>query len=411
MQDEKRQILEMVGEGKISQEDALRLLEALEDDGQPDTVGQAFQSTMEELRGEANEGGAGPYKGPVTPPAQEGIWGGMGEAAREVGQVLSQTAAATVDAISEGVQWAKGAVQKIPGVSVWWGEDQPGAAPQEEPQPYQYQEAPAPVDKLDIEWVNGPVEILPWEGDHINVTEYAKPDLDEGQRLEFVITENGTMRIRWTNDKKFWKGLLLSKYLLVQVPAGLCLEKARVTNISGSVHMEGLLGEDIQLSTTSGRVEAVGVRGEKLKATSVSGSIRAENMQLEELRLSTTSGRIEAPGFGAESAKFQSVSGGVEAYGNSGSIEAKTVSGAIRLATEHPPESVRLETVSGSIRLTLPPDAGFTAKYDSMSGSFSTPYPVSGDLHGKSGKVTYASGGTKVHLNTLSGKMEIRPRE
>ena len=140
MQDEKRKILEMVGEGKISQEDALRLLDALGEDG-ADPVGEVFQSTMEDLRGGQESGG---QQEPGAAPAQEGIWEEMGEAAREVGQVLSQTAAATVDVISEGVQWAKGAVQKIPGMSVWWGDGQP----EDGRQPYPCQRAGVPAQRL-----------------------------------------------------------------------------------------------------------------------------------------------------------------------------------------------------------------------------------------------------------------------
>ena len=403
MQDEKRKILEMVGEGKISQEDALRLLDALGEDG-ADPVGEAFQSTMGDLRGGQESGG---QQEPGAAPAQEGIWEEMGEAAREVGQVLSQTAAATVDAISEGVQWAKGAVQKIPGMSVWWGDGQP----EDGRQPYPCQEGQAPVDKLDIEWVNGPVEVLPWEGNYVNVTEYSAPDLEEGQRLEMTVTDGGTMRIRWTRDKRFWKGLLLSKQLLVQVPAGMGLEKLKVSNVSGSVRLDGLRGEDFNISTTSGRIWVAGLQGEGVKATSVSGDIHAESVQAESLRLGTTSGRIEALGFGAEDARMNSVSGGVDAYGNGESIEVKTVSGSAALQTERLPERVRMETVSGRIRLVLPPEAGFSAKYETMSGSFATAYPVSGDLSGKSGKVVHGSGDMEVHLHTLSGKIEICPAE
>lgn len=405
MQDEKRKILEMVGEGKISQEDALRLLDALGEDG-ADPVGEAFQSTMEDLRGGQQSGGQ-PYQEPIAGPPQEGIWEEMGEAAREVGQVLSQTAAATVDAISEGVQWAKGAVQKIPGMSVWWGDGQP----EDGCQPYPCQEGQAPVDKLDIEWVSGPVEVLPWDGNYVNVTEYSAPDLEEGQRLEMTVTDGGTMRIRWTRDKKFWKGLLLSKQLLVQVPAGMGFEKLKVSNVSGDVRLEGLRGEDFTISTTSGRIWVAGLQGEDVKVTSVSGDIHVESVQAEMLRLGTTSGRIEAPGFGAEDARLNSVSGSVNAYGNGESIEVKTVSGSATLQTEYPPEQVRIETVSGRIRLALPPEAGFTAKYETMSGSFATAYPVSGDLSGKSGKAVHGSGDMEIYLHTLSGKMEICPAE
>ncbi len=385
MNDEKRQILEMVGEGKISQEEALRLLEALGDEPEAPPAPE-------------------PPIEPEVLPRQDDIWGEVEEAAREVGQVISQTAAVAMDAVSEGL---KGAVQKIPGVSPWW-DSAPGA---EEPMPYTCQDGPLPVDKLDVEWVNGPVEIEPWEGNYVNVTEYSQRALDEGQRLELIVTDGGTMRIRWTRDKGFWKGLRLSKFLLIQVPAGLSLEKVKVSNVSGGIKAQGLAGGKWDLNTTSGRIEAAGIRAEKLKLVSVSGAVHAENIQAEDLRLSTTSGRIEALGFGAGNAKINSVSGTVEAYGNGESLKIKTVSGAIELQTQQPPASVRLETMSGRITLALPPDSGFTAEYESMSGAFTTGFPVSGDLGNKSGKAICGDGQIDISMNTLSGKMEIRPEE
>ena len=406
MNEEKRQILEMVGEGKISQEDALRLLEALEDD----PVDRAFDEAMSQLR--EDQGKAGPEPPPPEPPIeptvrprQEGIWSEVEDAAREVGQVLSQTAAVAMDAVSEGMQWAKGAVQKIPGVSPWWegGTDAPEG--------YSQPQEPVEVEKIEIQWVNGPVEIVPWEGNYVNVTEYAQRPLQEGQQLEMAVTEGGTMRIRWTRDKGFFKGLGLSKYLLVQVPAGMELEKVKAANVSGSLQAQGLRAEKWDLSTTSGRVEAAGIRAEKLKLASVSGVVHAENVQCEELRLNTTSGRIEAPGFGSEHAKMTSVSGAVEAYGNGERLEAKTVSGSILLQTEQPPESVRLETMSGRISLVLPPNDGFTAQYESMSGAFASGFPVTGTLGEKTGKAVYGDGEMEISLNTMSGKMEIRPQE
>ena len=44
-----------------------------------------------------------------------------------------------------------------------------------------------------------------------------------------------------------------------------------------------------------------------------------------------------------------------------------------------------------------------------MSGSFSSGFPVGGILGGKSGQAVYGQGEMKIHLHTLSGKMEIQP--
>lgn len=405
MQDEKRKILEMVGEGKISQEDALRLLDALEED----PVDRAFEEAMSQLREENAPRQEAPQPGEpeVLPPKPEGdIWGGVEEAAREVGQVLSQTASVTMDVLSEGVQWAKGAVQKIPGVNVWWG-SQKGAGQGEDPQPYNYREDAPKVEKVEIEWVNGPVEVVPWDGDWINVTEYSQLPLEPDQQLGMTVTEGGALRIRWTRGGKFLSGFRLSKYLLVQVPAGLGLEKLKVDNISGSVRVAEISCEDAALGATSGQVAAQDLRCGRLKISSVSGKVHGENLQAGMLEMGSTSGKVEAMGFGCQRAKLQTVSGRIQAYGNGEKITVKSVSGRVELETQLPPGEVRLETISGRVRLALPEGCGFTAEYESVSGTFSSQFPVNGELGGKSGQAVYGDGGSRVCLHTMSGKMEI----
>lgn len=423
MDNEKRKILEMVSEGKITQEEALRLLNALEGDA----VDQAFGQAMAQLRdGQDPQGdppppqdapAQGPQPGPAyagyePPPSGQGsgIWNEMGEAAREVGQVLSETASITANAIAEGVHWAKGAVQKIPGVTLWWGEEEGEAPEGEQPLPYNYQDRPPKVGKLEIQWVRGPVEIVPWDGDWVNVTEYSKQPLSPDQQLELTVTDGGSMRIRWTRDRKFLSGFRLSKYLLVQVPAALAregLEKCKVENVSGSVRMAEVSGEDVSLGTTSGRIEARGMRCGKLKLASVSGCVQAEDIQAGQLEAGTTSGQIEAMGFGCGRVRLNTVSGHIRAYGNGEEIKAKSVSGRVSLRTQLPPEKVKLESLSGHVSLDLPENSGFTASFETMSGSFSSQFPVGGDLGGKSGKAVYGDGGIGISLHTLSGRIEI----
>ena len=71
-------------------------------------------------------------------------------------------------------------------------------------------------------------------------------------------------------------------------------------------------------------------------------------------------------------------------------------------------DRAELKTTSGKISLRLPENQGFTAKYSSMSGNFTTDFPVRGDVGGRKGKAIFASGDAEYTLNTMSGSMEIR---
>ena len=45
------------------------------------------------------------------------------------------------------------------------------------------------LEEIDISWVSGPVELRPYDGSTVRVTEYSKYPLEEGQRLWMRIAE------------------------------------------------------------------------------------------------------------------------------------------------------------------------------------------------------------------------------
>lgn len=438
MSEEKRRVLEMLETGKITQEDALRLLEALgeKEGGTADTGTAPAGTEPGQDAGEqpASKESAEARPSQEPPPAatqmedsfsraMEEVRGDVEDAVREAGKALQ-------DAAEEAVSVMSDVAKAVPNLTLW--PETPMGEPLEEPAippvpdtavengasipytaegvPYTYPGASAQISAIDIEWVSGPVELRPWDGDRINVTEYAKRPLNEGQRLDMSVQADGVLRIRWTREKAFWKNMfMVNKHLVVEVPKGLAqkLEKLNIKTVSGSVGILGISGEDFSLTSTSGAVSACDGAAEKLKLNSVSGSVKVERFSAEKLDLNTTSGRLSAEGFEAEKAKLNTVSGAVRAYGSAESLDINSVSGSLELLLGACPEDAKLKTVSGRITVGVPENQGFTAKYNSVSGGFRTDFPVTGNLGNKSGKAVYGSGETQFSLNTMSGGMEI----
>lgn len=465
MSDEKRRVLEMLEAGKISQEDALRLLEALGEGGAAVPVSQeetapspapkaetapeeapsvetAPNGAAEADGSEAGGTEAGPEKAAPVPgslvedsfsQAMAEVRAEVGEAVRDAGKALSDAADEAMAAMSEVAEEVRSIDQAVPKLTLW--PETPMGAPLEEPDvpdmepeyhvprtetpehapfqalavegtPYTYPGAPQEIESIDIEWISGPVEIRSCPGDTVHVTEYAKRPLDYGQQLEFTV-DGRALRIRWTRERAFWKGIMLTKHLVVEIPSGMELEKVKLKNVSGSVSAAELCGRELAFSSTSGRVEAVGIAAGSLKLSSVSGAVRLEGVSAESLSVDTTSGRAEAVGIEAGKAKFNTVSGSLKVYGNAEKFALNTISGSIELKAEQLPEKAGLESVSGRVSLTLPENGGFTVKYNSMSGHFYSDFPLAGSLGRKSGKGSYGSGDASVTLNTMSGGMEL----
>ena len=391
MSEEKRRILEMLEAGKITPEDATRLLEALgeepeapADQSDPKPTGKTDWFSVLESLG-------------------EGVEKAVQEAVEAAGPTL-QTLGAEVDS---AVQEACQAFQESTVAGVVWPQQSPSVRPLPlEENDYQCPVG-GPVTDLRIEWVNGPVEVRPWEGEIIRVAEYASRPLQEGERLE-LLEENGLLRIRWSREKNFRRKMFLQKHLVVELPQNAALGEFRVDNVSGGTYVTGVQGTQIRVSTVSGPLECQALRGENLRVESVSGQVDLAQVSARDLRVSGTSGKVTVNGFGAEHMRAETVSGSLSAWGNGEDLRLSTVSGPLSLQVSQFPRQTKLHTVSGPIEVYLPQgEPGFTAEYSSISGGFTSQFPLTGELGKRKGRAVYLGGGASIRLDTVSGPIKL----
>jgi DUF4097 and DUF4098 domain-containing protein YvlB len=243
----------------------------------------------------------------------------------------------------------------------------------------------------------------------------------------------------------------LKGYLILTVP-----ESAEVTvsNISGSVSVEGpLYGKAIvetvsgsiivsnlkapaELKSTSGNIKAKSVQGD-VKANSVSGEINIEEV-MGFGKLSTVSGSINASGIykGTEAqtisgaiglrevvggGKVNSVSGNISINAGKGDFHVGSTSGTVSLTSHE--GILDIETISGSIVGSSVKLTG-TSSFKSKSGNIDMDLTnrqeeLSFDLESTSGGITYYgikgkkrifsdNGNIKINGNTLSGEISFK---
>lgn len=133
-----------------------------------------------------------------------------------------------------------------------------------------------------------------------------------------------------------------------------------------------------------------------------------EGASVGELRVETISGEQRILEFAAQYFKGETVSGALTAIGNGEELKLSTVSGPLTVQVGQHPRKVKLETVSGPVEAVLPEgEPGFTVEYSSLSGRFSSQFPLTGKLGKREGSAVYGSGGTQLHLETVSGSMGL----
>lgn len=390
MSEEKRRILEMVQEGKITQEDAARLLEALGDE--EDAVGS------EALPGDPPGRETVPEEGGSWAKEHEGDEDCQGPSQRVEIHLKGEGAKPFFQEISNALEQAGPALEQLGDRVGQVVEDFLGERPVSSgsmlPLPKEgnaYEEPPigGPVSRLKVEWVRGPVEIRPWEGNTIRVAEYASRPLKPRERMR-LREENGRLSIDWSAGSVFLGGLGLQKHLVVELPRDAHLEKVKVESVSGGVYLTGFQADKVRGETASGPLTCYGVRGEDFSVETVSGPIELEEVAARQLCGETVSGALTVRGEGEQ-------------------VRLHTVSGAVSLQVRQYPQSVRVETVSGKIGLALPwTGPGFAVDYESVSGGFSSQFPLAGELGKRHGRASYGEGGAKLRLETVSGRMELQ---
>ena len=104
----------------------------------------------------------------------------------------------------------------------------------------------------------------------------------------------------------------------------------------------------------------------------------------------TTAGKLELWGVAAQRRRAETGAGALTAGGNGEELSLSTVSGQLSLQVGQHPRQVKLNTVSGRIYAGLPEgEPGFTVEYSSMSGAFSSQFPLSGELGKRKGRAVY----------------------
>lgn len=208
----------------------------------------------------------------------------------------------------------------------------------------------AEIDVLNLETVNGRVEVFASSSKKILVRAEIKSSRRTEENVVRFTTEEGVLKVRerWPRAKgilPFKRGSGGSVRYEIEVPEKLILD----------------------IGTTNGRIETSGVRGDQ--------------------SLSSVNGRIEIDTPDAE-------------------VEARTVNGRIEARFHQAFHRAELKTVNGSVKVFVPAGTKVAADVDQVNGSFNSRLPVVVNSRGAEGAA--------LRVTTVNGSVtldEIEPAE
>lgn len=269
------------------------------------------------------------------------------------------------------------------------------------------------ITGLAIHWSAGMVDVKVGSGNLIKVTEQAnRGDLSEDKRLQ-LSSSDGVLKIDWGEKKlRFFDFSFFDRHrkdLTVELPRSLAgaLSELSCSNVSGNISIGNCTAEECSISSTSGDLLLSSLRGTDLSASTTSGGISLLKVEMEGgIFAHTVSGELELSEVSAETAELETVSGDAQYEGRAGEFHGSSVSAGLRARLSNCPAVLEMNAVSGGLLLQIPENKGFYADYSSVSGSFTSEFPVTGGM-AKSGKALYGDGTADFSFSTTSGEIRI----
>ncbi len=247
-------------------------------------------------------------------------------------------------------------------------------------------EIPLNITRLDIEWNEGKVNLIPFEGSKVKIEEQYDGELDRQYNLRYKV-ENATLTIKpcASGELPYSLNDMFEKELNIYIPYALSekLTDIKINTSSAYVFInEGIHTETVNITSTSGQITIKDISCDTMQLESVSGHINLSDISARLLNTTNTSGQTKL------TAK------------NVDKLTIESVSGAIIAQAHIAPKSADLESVSGEISLKIPENDGFTLDFDTVSGCISSDFSLgSNDV--------YKNGEKQYKIETVSSNVRI----
>lgn len=245
------------------------------------------------------------------------------------------------------------------------------------------------ISDIEINWIDGSVNIESYDGDTIKFYEQFGKELDEKDLLHYY-NSGSKLTIQYSSSKKIpisLGGYDLHKSLTVQIPESI---------------MEKL--DDIKIEAVSSDINIKNINSKYIDIESLSGNISLNSILVSKIDIETASGDFDSNDINVEkTSSISTISGNAALNGSISAVNFESTSGDLKVISKVCPTSVDADTTSGNITLNIPDNDGFTYSCDGISGDLKCDFPTKGE---KSEGI-YGDGSSDFSFDTVSGDINI----
>lgn len=325
MQEERKKILKMVEEGRLTVEEALFLIEELE----------KKEKTMEDKKAEL-------ITELSTTVKQDESFNSSGEYKKE-GNFSGQKLHSTVDKIMDFVDSAFKKIKDFD-LDLNFGQSIDIT--------HIFQQSVTNLTQIDIDLANGSVEVIPWDQDDVRVECAAKVYRVENQEearkklLAEVLFSIEGQKLIFSNQQK-WMKVDVTLYI-----PRVDYDKVRVRLFNGAISGANLKATDLKAKTANGKINFENLVAKKVETETANGAIQVIESHIYELEAETINGSIRTEG-SFQRADLQSFSG---------SISCTLKNQAC--------ENIEVSSGTGAVELNVPVGTPVRGEFKSNLGNF-----------------------------------------
>ncbi|MCT8140188.1 DUF4097 domain-containing protein [Anaerobacillus sp. CMMVII] len=220
-----------------------------------------------------------------------------------------------------------------------------------------YQHRDSNIQRVDIAVENGSVNFVPWDENDVRVEckvkVYREKDVEAARK--YFLDE---VSFHVTDDKLRFKS------------------REKSLKINATFYIPRKAYEEVKLYTFNGHLNGETIEARELEAKTVNGRISIDKLTGTKANLETVNGSINVTTLETEKVEAKTVHGTVNLAVSGGEVDIETLNGTIKYKlTEKVKAKAYLKTTTGSIEMTVPADMKTEAEFKTVVGGFTCDLP------------------------------------
>ncbi|HEO8421420.1 DUF4097 family beta strand repeat-containing protein [Niallia sp. FSL W8-0635] len=371
MADEKKRILELVESGKLTVDEALKLMEKVDEVNEKKSLNEEEQKILEDFQEEAK----------------------FHEKKKESNPNYGFNFQAAKDKLFDFVDTT---IKKVKEVDL----DLNFGHFEEVSHIFQYNNISP--KKLDIDIPNGEVELIPWDQEEVSIECKAKVyrvnSLEEAKKVflkEVQVNVDDEQLVVKTNHK--WMKVKTKVYI-----PQTSYESAIIRLFNGPITTFDVKAEKLYAKTANGKITLNAGENKKVEADAANGSIKVEKGNIEKLDAETINGSISVDGY-FNKVDLQSFNGSISCTNHAETCEVLELQGTTGSIEVSLPETV---AISGELKTNF---GGFNVELDGIQIIEEKSEVLQKTLQFKS--IQTSDHHTKMEANTKTGSIKVKKIE